>query len=162
MVFSYGYGRQQNRRLRKIQGNRWPFWWPCRCGGTMWGALLDGAHPVLHLKPLDATIGQVPASYCPGGHHGWWFRMKQNNTNKTQLSYFFTQKPSTFWDPKWTLYSAHQSDKLHKKCEIPQLELKSLWTFLAIKRYQRTKFQKDIKLAWRLSKKLAHICATSG
>jgi len=24
----------------------------------------------LHSKPLDAAIGQVPASYCPGGHHG--------------------------------------------------------------------------------------------
>ncbi len=24
----------------------------------------------LHSKPLDAAIGQVPASYRPGGHHG--------------------------------------------------------------------------------------------
>ena len=24
----------------------------------------------LHSKPLDAAIGQVPALYCPGGHHG--------------------------------------------------------------------------------------------
>ncbi len=24
----------------------------------------------LHSKPLDAAIGQVPASYCPGGRHG--------------------------------------------------------------------------------------------
>jgi hypothetical protein len=24
----------------------------------------------LHSKPLDAAIGQVPASYCPIGRHG--------------------------------------------------------------------------------------------
>ncbi len=30
----------------------------------------DGAHPWLHAKPLDATIGQVPAPYLPGGCHG--------------------------------------------------------------------------------------------
>jgi len=24
----------------------------------------------LHLKPLDAAIRQVPASYCPDGRHG--------------------------------------------------------------------------------------------
>jgi hypothetical protein len=27
------------------------------------------AHPGLHSKPLVAAIGQVPASYCPGGSH---------------------------------------------------------------------------------------------
>jgi hypothetical protein len=33
------------------------------------------------------------------------------------------------------------------KCEMPRLELKSWRTFLAIKRCQQTKIQKDIKLA---------------
>jgi len=38
------------------------------------------------------------------------------NTNKTQLlaSYYRTfllVKAKQFWDPKWTLYSAHQSNK---------------------------------------------------
>ena len=32
--------------------------------------LPDGAHPGLHLKPLDVAIGQVPAPYCPSGRHG--------------------------------------------------------------------------------------------
>jgi len=32
----------------------------------------------LHAKPLDAAIGQVPASYRPGGHHGRRFRIKQH------------------------------------------------------------------------------------
>jgi len=30
----------------------------------------------LHLKPLDAAIGQVPASYRPGGCHGRRFQIK--------------------------------------------------------------------------------------
>jgi len=35
---------------------RWPFQLPWGCGGTMWGALPDGAHPGLDSsKPLDAS-----------------------------------------------------------------------------------------------------------
>jgi hypothetical protein len=30
----------------------------------------------LHSKPLDAAIGQVPSSYCPGGRHGRQFPIK--------------------------------------------------------------------------------------
>jgi len=30
---------------------------PCRCGGTMRGALPDRARPGLQLEPLDAAIG---------------------------------------------------------------------------------------------------------
>ena len=37
---------------------------------------IDGAHPGLHPKPLDAVIGQVATSYCPGSRHGWRIRMK--------------------------------------------------------------------------------------
>jgi hypothetical protein len=51
----------------------------------MWGAFPNGAHPWLHAKPLDASIGKVPTPYCPGGRHGQGYRMKQKNTNKTQL-----------------------------------------------------------------------------
>jgi len=32
--------------------------------------LPNGAHPGLHLKPLDDAIGRVPAPYCPGGRNG--------------------------------------------------------------------------------------------
>jgi hypothetical protein len=35
--------------------------------------IADGAHPGLHLKPLDAAIGRVPVPYCPGGRHGQRF-----------------------------------------------------------------------------------------
>jgi len=39
-------------------------------------ASLDAACPWLHRKPLDATIGQLLALYCFGGHQG---NSKQNN-----------------------------------------------------------------------------------
>jgi hypothetical protein len=49
------------------------------------------------------------------------------------------------------------------KCEMPQLELKSLWSFLAIKRCQGTKSKKVIKLARSSLIKVAHvICANRG
>jgi len=50
----------------------------------MRGTLTNGAHPGLHSKPLDAAIGQVVASYRPGGRHGQRMRIKhtkhQQNT----------------------------------------------------------------------------------
>jgi hypothetical protein len=45
----------------------------------MRGPSLDGSHPGLHSKPLDAAIERVPAPYCPGGRHGDEFIQ---NTNK--------------------------------------------------------------------------------
>ena len=55
----------------KMQANHWQL-----CSGTTWGASPDGAHPGLHPKPLDAVIGQVATSYCPGSRHGRRIRMK--------------------------------------------------------------------------------------
>jgi len=48
------------------------------------------------------------------------------------------------------------------KYEMPQLELKSLQTFLAIKRCQRTKIRKIIKQARSSKKKWSQICGHSG
>ena len=48
------------------------------------------------------------------------------------------------------------------KCETPRLELKSLRSFLAIKRCQRTKSKNVIKQSWSSIYKLAQTCATSG
>jgi len=45
------------------------------------------------------------------------------------------------------------------KCETPRLELKSWRTFLAMKRCQRTKIQKVIKLAQSSNKKWLQIRA---
>ncbi len=117
MLFSYGYGRQQNWRLQKMQANWWQLWSPCCQGNTAQCASPNGAHPWLHAKPLDAAIGQVPVPYCPGGRHGWRFWMKHKNTNKTQiLPSFLTvdqcKKAKQFWDQKWTLYASHPCNKL--------------------------------------------------
>ena len=46
------------------------------------GASLDGSHPGLYSKPLDAAIGRVPAPYRPGGRHGEEFVETTQNTNK--------------------------------------------------------------------------------
>jgi hypothetical protein len=45
---------------------------------------------------------------------------------------------------------------------MPQLELKSSWSFLAIKHCQRTESKKVNKQSQSSIYKLAHICATSG
>ncbi len=83
----------------------------------MRGTSPNGGHPWLHAKPLDATIWQVPAPYCPGNRHGRQFRMKQKNTNKTHFFPSFLtvdrrKKAKQFQDPTWTLYSRHQCNKL--------------------------------------------------
>ncbi len=114
---AYGCGQQWNRRRKQIHVKRWQFRWPCGYGGAMRGASPDGAHPWPHAKPLDATIGQVPAPYHLGGCHGWRFWMKQKNTNKTQLLPSFLtvdrhKKAEQFRDPKRTLYSCHRCNKL--------------------------------------------------
>ncbi len=117
MLFSYGYGQQWNQRLQKLQANWQRFWSPCHRGNTAQCASPNGAHLWLHAKPLDAAIGQVPAPYCPGSLHGQRFRMKPKNTNKTQLLPSFLtidrlKKAKQFQDPKRTLYSHHQCNKL--------------------------------------------------
>jgi hypothetical protein len=101
-----------------MQANCWHFWLPCGYSGTTRGASPAGVHPWLHVKPLDAAIGQVSTPYCPGGHHGWQFWMKQKNTNKTQLLSSslvvdLLKKAKLFQDPTRTLYSCHQCNKLH-------------------------------------------------
>ena len=40
------------------------------CGGISQVASPVRARPWLHSEPLDATIRQVPALYCPGSRHG--------------------------------------------------------------------------------------------
>ncbi len=117
MLFSYGYGQQLNWQLWKMQANWRQFWSPCRQGDMALCTLPDGVHPWLDAKPLDAAIGRVPAPYCPGGRHVWRFWMKHKNTNKTQLLPSFLtvdrrKKAKQFRDPKRTLHSRHQCNKL--------------------------------------------------
>jgi len=74
MVFSLHYVQTANLQQRKMQVNRWQF--------RLQGAFPNGAHPGLHLKPLDAAIGRVLASHRRGGRHGSRIRPKTQNTNK--------------------------------------------------------------------------------
>ncbi len=101
-----------------MQANWQQFWSPCRRGNTARCTLPDGEHPWLHVKPLDAAIGQVPVPYCPGGCHGRRFQIKPKNTNKIKkIPSFLTvdqcKQAKQFWDPKLTLYLPHWCNKLH-------------------------------------------------
>jgi hypothetical protein len=57
-------GRIKINNDKKKHANCWQFSSPCRCGGTMQGALPNGAYPGLH------SIGRLPAPYCPSGGGG--------------------------------------------------------------------------------------------
>ncbi len=151
MLFSYGYGGQRNRQLRKMQANRQQFQSPCRQGNTARCALPDGAHPWLHAKPLDAAIGRVPAPYCPGGCHGQWFWMIPQNTNKTQLLPSFLtvdrrNKAKQFWDPKHTLCSCHWWDKLLTNVKPHYLSWRAQLHFELSNVVNRQKFKKLLTL----------------
>jgi hypothetical protein len=68
-----------------MKADPWKFRLPWQCSGTTQGASPDRARLGLHWKPLDASIGQVPEPYKPGGRHGQQFVETTQNTNKTQL-----------------------------------------------------------------------------
>jgi len=133
MLFSYCCGRQQIYGNKKMQVNHWQFWLPWRCSGTTRGASPDGAHPGLPSKPRDASIGQVPASYCPDGHHGRWIqKWNTQNTNKAQLlaSHYGTFRFRSLvncenFNPKTYPLLSSLMRQASCKCEMPRFELKS-------------------------------------
>ncbi len=168
MLFSYGYGWPQNQRLQKMQANwRW-LWSPCcRQGNTVQCKSPDRAHLWLHAKPLDVAIRQVPMPYCPCGCHGWRFQMKPKNTNKTQLLPSFLmvdqrKKAKQFRDPKQTLYSRHQCNKLCTNVKLYYLSWRAQLHFWDIKRSQWTQIQKVINLERSPRKPVGHIWLYSG
>ncbi len=147
MLFSYGYGQQQNWRLWKMQANWWRFRSPCRRGDTAQCASPDGAHPWRHAKTLDAAIGQMPLPYCSGSHHGQQFQMKPKNTNKSQLLPTVImvdqrKKAKQFRDPKQTLYSCHWCDKLCTNVKPHYLSWKAQLHFELSNVVNRQKFEK--------------------
>jgi hypothetical protein len=139
----HGRGHQRIDDTKKC---RWIAWLPCGCGDRMWGTSTNGAHPGLHLKPLDAAIRRLPApSYPPGGCHCWQIRWKntkhQQNNNGTFWSLVVCENFNPEMDP--LLSSSMQQAPF--KCEMPRLELVNLWTFLDIKGSQGTKRKKVIR-----------------
>ena len=92
------------------------------------------------------------------------FVVTTQNTNKTQL---LPSNYGTFrllvvcenFNPKSDPLLSSSMWQVSFKCETQRLELKSLWSFLAIKHCQGTKSKKIIKLAKSSLIKVAHICA---
>ncbi len=151
----------------KIHVKRWQSWWPCRYGGATWGASPDAAHPWLHAKPLDASIRQVPAPYCPSSQHGQQFWMKHKNTDKTQLLPCFLmidrrKKAKQFWDPKRTLYSRHWCNKLHTNMKNYCLSWRAQLHFELSNVVNGHKIQKVINLERSPKKPLGQIWPYSG
>ena len=89
MLFSYGYGRWWNRWWRSNAPPSNLVWRPHWSAGAMPLTSTNGGGPGLHLKPMDATIGQVFAPYCPGGHQG----CRQNNDDG--------KIPAVCWPFRW-------------------------------------------------------------
>ncbi len=119
-------------------------------------------HTIAHIQCFSRShwmplLGKCLRCMAPAAIKVIDFRCKHKNTNKTQLlasklTVDRSQKLHQFCTPKQTLYSRHQCNKLRKKCEITNTKRKSLRTFSAIKRCQRTKIGKVIKLEQSLLK----------
>ncbi len=157
MLFSYGYGQQCNQQLQKMQANWQQFQSPCHRGNMAQYASPNGAPPWLHAKPLDAAIWQVPAPYCLSGHHGRRSQMKPKNTNKTQLLPSFLtvdrcRKAKQCWNPKRTLYSHHQCNKLRTNVKLHYLSWRAQLHFELSNVVNGQKFKKSY-LPWTKPKK---------
>ena len=97
------------------------------------------------------------------------FEWNTQNTNKTQLlaSNYGTFRSLSHsccenFNPKMNPLLSSSMQHALCKCEMPRFELKSLHTFLAIKRCQRAKFGKVIKLTRSSIKKWSYICDHRG
>ena len=116
MLFSYVGGQQQigdNNKFRQIAGD---------FDSNADAAVQCGAHhPMEHILCFTPSHWMPPLGKCLScialaAAMVNEFVEKTQNTNKTQLlvSYYRTfllVKAKQFWDPKWTVYSAHQSNK---------------------------------------------------
>ena len=125
----------------------WWFWLPWRCGDMMRGASTNESHTGLHSKPLDAAIGWVPMFYCRGCRDGHRFEWNTQNTNRTQLlaSKYGKNRSLVVYEnfiPRMDPLLSSSMQQASFECEMPWLELKSSWIFLAIKRCQQTKVEK--------------------
>ena len=167
MSFSYGSGRQRinnNEKCRQIAGN-------FNCHGD--AAVRCGEH-----RPMEHTQGFTRSHWMPSLVECLLhiaptatmvdkFDWNTQNTNKKQLP---ASNYGTFrllvvcenFHPKTDPLLSSSMRQASCKCETPQFELKISLKFLAIKRCQRTKFGKVIKLTQSSIKKLSHICDHRG
>ena len=70
IVLSYDYSNWNRRQQWTNAPPSWVFRWLWQCAGAIRSASPDAAWPGLPRKPLDATIGQLLAPYCPSGSQG--------------------------------------------------------------------------------------------
>ncbi len=141
MFYSYGSERQRIDGNKKKQANRWQFWLPWQCSSATRGVSSDGAHPGLHSKPLKCHH-RSSACAVSAATMVKEFKSNTQNTNKTQL---LPSNYGTFWSLVVCDNFNPKSD--HLLGSSMRLELESSAKFLAIKRCQRTKIGKVIKLA---------------
>ncbi len=118
MVIIYGFGNDRNRQWQKrkqIAGN-----FDHRANVAIW----CGAHcPMKHIQGFTRSHLMLPSGKClghiaPAAAKVGDFDCKHKSTSKTQLLasiVWYNQHPlksREFHTPKWTLYSAHQCNKL--------------------------------------------------
>ena len=155
-----------NRWQQKMQVNRWYF----DCHADV--AVQRGAHrPMEHIQGFTRSHWMPPLGEClhhivPAAAMVDKFVENTQNTNKIQL---LPSNYGTFWslvvcenlNPETNLYSAHWWNKLRSNVRQHNWSWRAQRsaTFLAIKRCQRTKIVKVIKLAWSSLKSWAQICA---
>ncbi len=84
MVFSLWLWPTTKFDATKMQENRRRSRRPCGCGGAMLlgASSPNEAQPGIHLKPMDAAIGQALASHRRGDRRGRKFRPETQNANK--------------------------------------------------------------------------------
>jgi hypothetical protein len=116
MLFSYVGGQRRigdNKKCRRIAGD-----FDCHADA----AVHCGAHrPMEHILSFTQSHWMSPLGKClsritPVAAMVNEFVETTQNTNKTQFlasdyRTFLLVKAKQLWDPKWTLYSAHQRNK---------------------------------------------------
>ena len=138
----------------KMQVNHWQFRLPWRCCAPQSPGCAPSVE-CLHriaIAPAAAMVNK--------------FDWNTQNTKKTQLT---ASNYGIFWslvvcenfNPKTDPLLSSLMQQASFKCEMSWFQLKSLCTYLAIKRCQRTKFRKVIKLT-RSSIKNGRITVTIG
>ena len=151
MAFSFGSGRQRidgNKKCRRIEGS-------FDCHGD--AAVQCRAHrPMEHIQGFTWSHWMPPSVECmcriaPAATMADKLEWNTQNTNTTQLlasnyGSFQSLVVCENFNPKPDPLLSSLMRQVSCECETTRFQLKSWAKFLAIKRWQRTKFGKDIKL----------------
>ena len=142
MLFSYGRGQQRINDDEKCRQIARDF----DCHG-------DIAQCSTSRASLEATRCRHRQSACSVSPWQLPWSMNSNKTHKTQTKHNFQLATTVHFDrqlfmrisgPKTDPLFSSSMQQASFKCEMPRLEPKKSWTFLAIKRCQGTKSKKVI------------------